>query len=112
KWARMRLPNGQIVRGGWKEKHKALEKVRMGRNIKYYNNGLRKHPKFAELQYFFQAKFNGEKKTCAMVSVFSDPDAQILLQSSRALWVCEYRGDDTLEVIPAKWISSCVAMPP
>lgn len=37
KWARMRLPNGQIVRGGWKEKHKPLEKVRMGRNIKVSN---------------------------------------------------------------------------
>jgi hypothetical protein len=47
-----------------------------------------------------------------MVSVFGDPDAEILTQSSRALWVCEYRGDDALEVIPAKWISSCVAMPP
>jgi hypothetical protein len=33
-WARLRLPNGQIARSAWKEKAKALEKVRMARNVK------------------------------------------------------------------------------
>ena len=34
KWARVRLPNGQVARSSWKEKLKPLTKVRMARNIK------------------------------------------------------------------------------
>ena len=33
RWARLRLPNGQIVRSAWKEKLKPLNKVRMARNV-------------------------------------------------------------------------------
>lgn len=33
KWARLRLPNLQIVRSAWKEKIKELNRVRMARNI-------------------------------------------------------------------------------
>ena len=32
RWARLRIPNGQIARTAWKEKQKALNKVRMSRN--------------------------------------------------------------------------------
>ncbi len=34
KWARLRLPNGQIARSAWKEVLKPLEKLRMARNVK------------------------------------------------------------------------------
>ena len=34
RWARLRLPNGQIARSRWKEVRKPLTKVRMSRNIK------------------------------------------------------------------------------
>ena len=34
RWARLRLPNGQIARSAWKEHCKPLEKVRMARNVK------------------------------------------------------------------------------
>ena len=34
RWARLRLPNGQVARSAWKEKLKPLEKVRMARNVK------------------------------------------------------------------------------
>ena len=33
RWARLCLPNGQIVRSAWKEKLKPLNKVRMARNV-------------------------------------------------------------------------------
>lgn len=36
RWARLRLPNGQVARSAWKEKLKPLEKVRMARNVKVY----------------------------------------------------------------------------
>lgn len=34
RWARLRLPNGQIARSAWREKQKPLNKVRMARNVK------------------------------------------------------------------------------
>ena len=34
RWARLRLPTGQIARSAWKEKLKALEKVRISRNVR------------------------------------------------------------------------------
>ena len=34
KWARLRLPTGQIARSSWKEKLKSMEKVRSSRNVK------------------------------------------------------------------------------
>ncbi|KAF8150048.1 hypothetical protein B0H34DRAFT_636533, partial [Crassisporium funariophilum] len=33
KWARLRLPNEQIVRSSWKEKGRALQNVRISRNV-------------------------------------------------------------------------------
>jgi hypothetical protein len=41
RWARLRLPNGQVTRSAWKEKLKPLEKVRMARNIKVF---IKIHP--------------------------------------------------------------------
>lgn len=34
RWARLRLPNGQIARSAWKECRRPLNKVRMARNVK------------------------------------------------------------------------------
>jgi hypothetical protein len=36
KWARLQLPNQQIVRTGWKEKPKEIRKLRISRNIMVY----------------------------------------------------------------------------
>ena len=34
RWARLRLPNGQVARSRWKESIKPLGKVRIARNVK------------------------------------------------------------------------------
>jgi hypothetical protein len=34
RWARLRLPNGQVARSSWKEQLKPLQKLRMARNVK------------------------------------------------------------------------------
>lgn len=44
--------------------------------------------------------------------MFDDPDPHLLQESSGALVVCKYRGNNSLEVIPAKTISTCIAMIP
>jgi hypothetical protein len=40
RWARLRLPTGQIARSAWKEKLKPLEKVRISRNIRVCTRDL------------------------------------------------------------------------
>jgi hypothetical protein len=41
RWARLRLPNGQIARSLWKEARRPLNKIRMARNVKVgRDNGL------------------------------------------------------------------------
>ncbi|KAF8873415.1 hypothetical protein CPB84DRAFT_1690748, partial [Gymnopilus junonius] len=67
---------------------------------------------FAEIQFFFQATLQGVKETLALISNFSAPNAHLCQESSSALLVCKYQGTMALEVIPVKYISSCVAMVP
>jgi hypothetical protein len=52
RWARLRLPNGQIARSAWKEGRRPLDKVRMARNVKvslllYNSNNPLKHVSYS-----------------------------------------------------------------
>jgi len=51
-------------------------------------------------------------KGLALVSVYGQPDPDLLHDSSQALWVLTYHGNDALKVIDIKSISTCVAMIP
>ena len=51
-------------------------------------------------------------KGLALVSVYGQPDPDLLHDSSQALWVSIYHGDEALKVIDIKSISTCVAMIP
>ncbi|KAJ6480041.1 hypothetical protein DFH09DRAFT_849271, partial [Mycena vulgaris] len=108
RWARLRIPNGQIARTAWKEKQKALNKVRMSRNI----NDPAAGESYAEVQFFFQAKLDNKLVALALVSPYSAPDQRLLEESSNTLWVCESSGENSLQVIRAKTISSVVGMVP
>jgi hypothetical protein len=39
RWARLRLPTGQVARSAWKEKEKAAEKIRRARCVKVSRQG-------------------------------------------------------------------------
>ncbi|KAJ7075031.1 hypothetical protein B0H15DRAFT_894600, partial [Mycena belliarum] len=52
RWARLRLPNGQIARSAWKERQKPLKNVRMARNVKFNATG---HDEIGEVQFYFCA---------------------------------------------------------
>ena len=74
---------------------------------------LRGQTEFVEVQYFFKLTLEpGRPSAFAMVSVYSRPDADLLQQSSNALWSCKYRGKEELVVIDVKSIMSVVAMVP
>jgi hypothetical protein len=62
-----------------------------------------------EVQFYFQSN---EECAHALVSVWSDPDADMLRRSSNTVYSCVYRGQTDLRVIDAKTIMSVVAMVP
>ncbi|KII89767.1 hypothetical protein PLICRDRAFT_564772 [Plicaturopsis crispa FD-325 SS-3] len=111
RWARLRLPNGQIARSAWKEKLKPLEKCRMSRNVKVRLQGALQ-PEFAEVLFFFEFRVGQEERQLALVSMFTPPDAALLEASVNTLWSCRHQGDLGLRVIDTKYILSVVAMVP
>ncbi|KAJ6490663.1 hypothetical protein C8R47DRAFT_1071048 [Mycena vitilis] len=109
RWARLRLPNGQIARSAWKERRKPLNKVRMARNVKLLNEG--KH-QIAEVHFFFRAILNDVVQPLALVDFYSVPDPELLELSYGTLWSCGYEPGEHMVVVPVKCILSVVAMVP
>lgn len=118
RWARLRLPNGQIARSAWKERQKPLKKVRMARNVKASHlifcrchsfKPLHQHGRddIAEIEYFFCTK---DGPALALASFYSRPDPQLLQASYSTVWSCT--GPTQFTVIKVKDIHSVVAMVP
>ncbi|KAJ7741150.1 hypothetical protein DFH07DRAFT_751153 [Mycena maculata] len=109
RWARLELPNGQVLRSLWKESK--MDELRIARNIKVqiYGDIL-----YAEVQFFFQAAIQktNEEHTLALVSVYSAPDPELLQESFQTVAQCEYCGEESLEIINITQIQSGVAMIP
>ncbi|KJA13176.1 hypothetical protein HYPSUDRAFT_151868 [Hypholoma sublateritium FD-334 SS-4] len=89
RWARLRLPNGQIARSQWKEAQKPLNKVRMARNVKVR-----------------------QEMGLAIVSAYSEPNPDLLAASEGAFVSCQSFGDDALVAVNVLCIQSVVAMVP
>ncbi|KAJ7242463.1 hypothetical protein C8J57DRAFT_1084365 [Mycena rebaudengoi] len=111
RWARLRLPNGQIARSAWKEKRLALRNVRMARNVRYTDDDGAES--YAEVQFFFQAEAEPEDvSTLALVHPYPPPDQDLLNDSSHTLWVCDGADEDLPQVIDVSSITSVVGMVP
>ncbi|KAJ7614720.1 hypothetical protein DFH06DRAFT_1368080 [Mycena polygramma] len=104
RWARLRLPNGQIARSGWKERQKDLDKVRMARNVKVWVNG---QIEIAEVEFYFCKK---DGSVFALASLYSRPDEELLRKSYNTVWSCT--APTELTVIRVTSIVSVVAMVP
>jgi len=130
RWARLRLPNGQVAWSAWKEKIRPLKKVWMVQNvtvrslsvpliyhlIKFYIQ-IRKpktnHDIFVEVQYYFCLQLEDDMEvTLAMVSCFSSPDKTLIDTSYNTLRSCTYLDQGGLMVIDVKYINSVIAMVP
>ncbi|KAI0684207.1 hypothetical protein BC835DRAFT_1293604 [Cytidiella melzeri] len=108
RWARLRLPTGQVARSLWTEEGRALNKIRISRNVKV-------DPSFAEVRYFFKLQLRDEEdeQAFAMVDIYSPPDRNLLTESSNTLWSCTRQaGDLGLCVVPITHIKSVVALVP
>ncbi|KAG6895904.1 hypothetical protein C0993_008975 [Termitomyces sp. T159_Od127] len=83
RWARLRLPNGQIARSLWMES-RSQQSLRKTSIIKFHDGNTYN---FAEVQYFFRLKFGEIVHTLAMISVLSPPDHNLLEQSSKTVYI-------------------------
>ncbi|KAJ7125552.1 hypothetical protein C8R43DRAFT_1135395 [Mycena crocata] len=104
RWARLRLPNGQIARSAWKEKQKALNKVRMARNVRFTDVGDTEA--YAEVQFFFQTEVDDEDLTLALICRYSSPDPELLKASCKTLLVCDEPDATVMELamsLPPRW---------
>ncbi|KDQ10432.1 hypothetical protein BOTBODRAFT_178101 [Botryobasidium botryosum FD-172 SS1] len=110
RWARIRLPNGQIARCAWKEERRPLENVRMARNIKLKRDGKLA---FAEVHFFFPAPSDYQGGgMLALVSMYPPHDPTLFQKSEHTLRACTLPGADSLRVINVKDVLSVVAMVP
>ncbi|KAG6808925.1 hypothetical protein H0H92_002347 [Tricholoma furcatifolium] len=109
RWARLRLPNGQVARSLWKECRKPLSSLRMARNIKLNYHGTLE---FGEVQYYFQVEFGSGIRALAVVALYSRPNAGLLKESSYTLWTCKKVGHERIIVIDVQQIESVVCMAP
>ena len=60
------------------------------------------------MQFFFYH----QTSAFAVVSIYSDPDNELLQSSHQTLHVCRYQGDQVLQIIEAHSICSVIAMIP
>ncbi|OBZ79028.1 hypothetical protein A0H81_01464 [Grifola frondosa] len=111
RWARLRLPTGQIARSMWKESLKQQDKVRAARNVKIRQNGV---VYFGEVQYYFRVKpyDHLEAITLAMVKLYSDPDSLLQDASYGTVLSVTWREENRLVAINVKEIEAVVGMVP
>lgn len=67
---------------------------------------------FGEVLYYFRCKRQDTVLTLAVLSVYSDPDPELLTASHGAFISCNYLGDSSLQVIDVYRIQSVVSMVP
>ena len=129
RWAKLRIPTGQNCYSAWKELERPIEKRRTARNVKvcmmsqisssiYFCSFLKSQIllddeiRLAEVYFFIHLRHDGDELGLALVSVYSNPDSDLLHVSHGTLWSCEYRGDLALKFVDVMNIKSVVAMIP
>ncbi|KAJ6550878.1 hypothetical protein DFH09DRAFT_892146, partial [Mycena vulgaris] len=109
RWARLRLPNGQIARSAWKEMLKPPDKLRRARCARL---SLENKTEFAEILYFFKFKIGTKVHAFALVILFSSPDFDLLKDSEYVVWSAVHMGVEGLRVVDVSCIQAVVSMPP
>ncbi|KAL4243256.1 hypothetical protein ABKN59_011504 [Abortiporus biennis] len=110
RWARLRLPNGQIARSVWKEDTIILGNLRKFRMVKlrFPDSSVQ----FAEVKFYFMIKINDVVKAYALVVYFSDLDRELTVQTFNTLLVCRPLEDTGLDIISVNTIQAVVGMLP
>ncbi|KAJ7597939.1 hypothetical protein C8J56DRAFT_1001587 [Mycena floridula] len=113
RWARLHLPNGQILCSCWIEQ-RSKQQLRETTIAKICTDiDGKKTTQFGEVQYFFRLRFSDDDiHTLAVVSLLSPPNQQLLDQSLHTVYCCRYQGDTALKVFKVKDFVSVVSMVP
>ena len=123
RWAKLQLPNGQKARSIWQESSLATKPRRAScvevspslcinhcaANISIqvsYNKTIR----IANVLYYFCLRFGNVRYPLAMVELFSEPDVEVLSESSGTVYLCDPR--ESIAVLSIKSVHSVVAMFP
>jgi hypothetical protein len=69
-------------------------------------------PAIAEVEYYFRLRFDKAIYSLALISMFSNPDQEILALSNHAAYICRHGGTDALTVVEVKAITAVVSMVP
>ena len=124
RWAKLQLPNGQLARSVWHETS-VMSKLRRASCVEvsdtifhvtfnFINSTLQvsydKKIRIANVLYYFCLRFGDARYPLAMVDLFTEPDADILSDSSGTVYLCDPR--ERIAVLPITSISSVVAMFP
>ena len=108
RWGRLRLPNGQLVRSMWAES-RSQRRLRRTTIVKVSTDNSFN---VAEVRYFFRLQFGPTIYSLAILSMFSNPDPELLEKSYNTVYSSHYRGEDALVVVNVIKITSLVAMVP
>ncbi|KIK29823.1 hypothetical protein PISMIDRAFT_88326 [Pisolithus microcarpus 441] len=116
RWARLRLPNGQIARSLWREKLKPVTQIRVSRNVKFI---YAEQERFGEVQYFARLATDVTEEGAdeawrfediSLIRLYSPPDETLLKMSSHTL--VSSKLSDEFIVTDVKSIKSVVGMIP
>ncbi|KAG2751378.1 hypothetical protein P692DRAFT_201681624, partial [Suillus brevipes Sb2] len=94
RWARLRLPNGQVAQSAQKELAMTRQ-PRMVRNVS---------------PFYFNMTIHNEDKTFALISEYGPPHPELLERSFQTVVACTYCGDTSLRLVEVSHIQSVVAM--
>ncbi|KAG1847253.1 hypothetical protein C8R48DRAFT_615779 [Suillus tomentosus] len=115
RWARLLLPNGQVAHSAWRENLKALEQIRVSRNVQLKYNG---QERYGKVLYFTRLAVEADIlddadwrfADVAIIQLYSLPDDALFQLSSHTVASCSPLDD--VCVVPVKKIISVVAMIP
>ncbi len=130
RWARLRLPNGQIVRSRFaKAEQQPLQKIRIARiakvggfSIHIYSYKLtiqiqliiNGEAEIGEVLYYCRIPIHQERRlrTVAVVSLFGARQRELYSTSHKTVWLSEYLGEEAVRVVDVACIQSLAAMVP
>jgi hypothetical protein len=67
---------------------------------------------YGEVMFFFQFSPSNDNRAFALVSLYNEPDGELLRQSFGTLWVAKYLGKGGLGIVAVETLQSVVAMVP
>ncbi|KAJ2936088.1 hypothetical protein H1R20_g1006, partial [Candolleomyces eurysporus] len=103
KWGQIKLSNGQVIRSYYQEEKEMAQNRRVSRMVKLK---VGDNIAYGKVQFYFAHALSGY----AMVSLFSEPNQEILEESYHTILACSYLGDQKLVIAKVEDIISIVSM--